>query len=150
VTKREVVDGCENAKEENMPKGDETILLAEDEDELRNVVKRFLEHLGFNVLVASNAEEAIDIERNFDGKIDLMLLDIVMPGMNGPDLWEVISAKRKNMKAVFITGYATESAVKRAVDKEYHIITKPFNMIDLVTGIRSSLDEDVSHNTNSI
>lgn len=127
---------------EELPRCDGTILLAEDEDELRNVIKRFLEHLGCTVLAASTAEEALEIERDYEDEIDLVLSDIVLPGMNGTDLWECIRKRRKHSKGIFITGYANEEAVKKAVERDCNIITKPFNMIKLVKEIRRVLDDE--------
>jgi len=148
-TEKEVPSDKSEPVLDELPRCDETVLLAEDEDELRNVIKRFLEHLGCKVLVASTAEEALDIENDYEGDIDLMISDIIMPGMNGTDLWDRISSRRKDIKAVFITGYANEEAVKQGVSKGYNILTKPFNMIRLVKEIRKTLDDGDKSNVES-
>jgi two-component system, cell cycle sensor histidine kinase and response regulator CckA len=132
------------AHRSDLPRCSETILLAEDEADLRDVIRRFLEHLGCTVLVASSAEEAIEIEANYSENIDLLLLDIIMPGMNGPDLWEYLQTKRDGVKAIFITGYENENAVGQALEQGCHIVMKPFNMFKLVAEIRAIMDAEQS------
>ena len=94
-------------------KGTETVLLVEDADALRKLARSFLADHGFHVLAAPNGEAAVEITKSHNGGIDLLLTDVVMPGMNGRCLADQLLAKWPALKVIFISGY-TDSFISRA------------------------------------
>ncbi len=122
--------------------GTETILLVEDEDGVRALASRVLQMRGYRVLVARDSEDAIHISDEDPGRIQLMVTDVVMPGMNGRDLARHLAAKRPNMKVLYLSGY-TESAVFRhgVLEPETAFLQKPFAPEELVRKVREVLDK---------
>jgi DNA-binding NtrC family response regulator len=84
----------------------DTILLIEDEEMVMGPTRLLLERLGYRVLGAGTGEEAISISRNFDGRIDLAILDILLPDMNGKALYPLLMEARPNLKVIVCTGYS--------------------------------------------
>jgi two-component system cell cycle sensor histidine kinase/response regulator CckA len=125
--------------------GSETILHVEDSEMLRPLVKRTLGRRGYNVLSAANAEEAIEIAKTEEGKIDLVLTDIVMPGLNGRELADILLPLYPNLRVLFTSGYPADVVIREGIaEDEVHFIEKPFLAKDLVAKVRSILDEDVA------
>ncbi|OGR68757.1 MAG: hypothetical protein A2081_05055 [Elusimicrobia bacterium GWC2_61_19] len=122
-------------------RGSETILVAEDDDGVRGFALRALRESGYTVLEARDAEEAVRIwEKNTD-KIDLVLSDTVMPGMNGHELYEMISKHCPGMKVIFMSGYIdTELADIRLTVNNLAFLQKPVSADDLVKKVREVLD----------
>jgi two-component system cell cycle sensor histidine kinase/response regulator CckA len=116
--------------------GNETILLAEDEAGIRTMTKVYLEGLGYRVLEAGDGAEAIERSQEYSGVIDLILTDILMPGVRGDIAVEEIRKSRPGTKAIFISGYTDQSA-QREVDD---ILFKPFEFPELGRKIRAVLD----------
>lgn len=116
------------------------ILLAEDEEELRKVLYHFLSEIGYEIFEASNGEEAIRIFLNRQKDIDLIILDLMMPEMNGIDVYRNIRFYNSNIPCVVITGY-NEELVGKYVEKDKRIvfIRKPFNLKDLEKIIQSTI-----------
>jgi PAS domain S-box-containing protein len=122
--------------------GTETILIAEDEPDLRELVRIFLEGYGYKVLEAGSAEQAIQMADGFAGPIDLLLTDVIMPGMSGPRLAEDLLGKRPQTKIVYMTGYTDDMVVQHKVlDPGVRLLQKPFGKIELALKVRSTLDE---------
>jgi PAS domain S-box-containing protein len=121
--------------------GSETILLVEDSEPLRKLTRGFLESHGFPVLVAQDGEEALQVEGRHAGKIDLLLTDVVMPGMNGRVLAERLMAKRPGTRVLYISGY-TDSfiAVQGALAHNMVLLHKPFTEEALIRKVREVLD----------
>ena len=108
--------------------GSETIILVEDEDAVRVLVQRVLETKGYKVLVASGPEEAAQICDRYEGPIDLLLTDVVMPTMSGHQLAEHLSFSRPQMKVLYMSGYTDDKVLLRGVlESAAHFIQKPFN-----------------------
>jgi len=127
--------------EEAMLGGSETILLAEDEPDLRELTRIFLEGYGYKVLAASSAEQAIQTAEIFKEKIDLLLTDVIMPGMSGRQLAEKILGTRAQTKVVYMTGYTDDMVVQHKVlEPGVKLLQKPFTKIDLALKVRSTLD----------
>jgi len=121
--------------------GTETILVAEDEPDLRELAHIFLEGYGYKVLEASSAEQAIQIADDFNGPIDLLLTDVIMPGLSGAQLAEDILSKRPRTKIVYMTGYTDDMVVQHKVlEPGVMLLQKPFSKIDLALKVRSVLD----------
>jgi len=123
--------------------GSETILLVEDAESLRKLTRSFLESHGFQVLVAQNGEEAIQVEARHSGKIDLLLTDVVMPGMNGRVLSERLLPKQPGMRVLYISGYTDSFIVGHGVlERGMVLLHKPFTEDALIGKVREVLDRE--------
>jgi len=119
----------------------ETILLADDEDPVREFVRIVLERNGYRVLVARNGAEALRVSGTFDGPIHLMLADVVMPELGGPEAAERLHRLRPDMKVLFLSGYSNQVVARDhdgAFGKAY--LQKPFTMDALSRKVREVLD----------
>lgn len=122
--------------------GSETVLLVEDEDDVRNLLERFLTRLGYSVLIASGPGSAIELVNSHQGTIDLLLSDVIMPGMNGPDMARRLTALRPQLRLLYMSGYTDEAILHHGVlDSAVNFIGKPFTIEQLSTAIRRALDE---------
>jgi two-component system, cell cycle sensor histidine kinase and response regulator CckA len=118
----------------------ETVLLVEDEDTLRAVVKRMLTTGGYQVLEASNGAAALRLARTAGTRIDLVVSDIVMPQMSGRELARQLSAERPALPVLFMTGYSEEAAVDLQAGSP-RVIQKPFGGAALLSKVRRLLDQ---------
>ena len=118
----------------------ETVLLVEDEHSLRRLVQRVLERAGYQVLAASNGAEAREQFAQHRGSIDLLLTDIVMPGVSGPDLFRSLTAKHPALRVVYMSGY-TEEAIERQAEHDHGrpFVQKPFTAAALVEAVGDAL-----------
>ncbi|MDP8206921.1 MAG: PAS domain S-box protein [Candidatus Electryonea clarkiae] len=122
--------------------GAETILVAEDDDEVREIIVDSLKEFGYNVLEAVNGKVAFDLCESLDFKIDILLLDVVMPELSGPEMVEHLLERKINLKRLFMSGYPLETMVSRkSLSKDDPYIQKPFSPSDLAQRIREILDE---------
>ena len=122
-------------------RGDETILVAEDAEPLRKLARSILEGHGFQVLTASSGEEAMQVASNFQGKIHLLLTDIVMPGMNGRVLGENLLGKHPGMKVLYMSGYTDSFIAGHGVLEEgTHLLHKPFTEEILIAKVSEVLN----------
>jgi len=120
--------------------GGATVLLVEDEPALLTMSARILRHLGYTVLVAASAARAIELCDAHPGRIDVLLTDVVMPGMNGWDLASRLQERRPGLHCVFMSGYPSEDmSVSRVIADGGGFIQKPFSAAVLASGIRSAL-----------
>jgi PAS domain S-box-containing protein len=118
--------------------GHETILVAEDEAVVRDMVVAVLERTGYRVVVASTGEEAVRLIDRMGEEIDLLLSDVVMPGMSGPDLYDRARRTRPDLKAIFMSGY-TALAIGRPIPAGITLIEKPFSATRLNEAVRKAL-----------
>ncbi len=123
-------------------RGNETILLVEDEPNLRNMGRLYLESEGYTVLEASDGAAAIQLANAHPGPIHLLLTDVIMPGMHGHELANHILARRPEMKVLYMSGY-TENAIghKGTLDAGITLLQKPFPLPTLKATVRKVLDE---------
>ncbi len=122
-------------------KGDETILVVEDKSDILDIIKTVLEHNGYTVLVTESPKEAVSIAADYPGKIDLIITDVVMPGMNGRELHEKLLSIRKEMKCLFMSGYTADVIADHGVIEEgINFIQKPFSLSFFMEKIRKILD----------
>jgi two-component system cell cycle sensor histidine kinase/response regulator CckA len=119
--------------------GNEGVLLAEDEETIRRLVGEVLMRSGYKVFAASNGDEAIRLLTQHEGEIDLLLTDVVMPGMSGPDLARAASRLKPSLRVLFTSGYTNEPD-EAFEDPDVEFIGKPFSPQALVTKVREVLD----------
>jgi two-component system cell cycle sensor histidine kinase/response regulator CckA len=121
--------------------GTETILVVEDEESLRKVAKRALAAGGYTVLTASEGREALRIAAQHPGEIQLLLTDVVMPGMDGRTLAQELSKRRSAIKVLYMSGYTDDAVVHHGVlEAGTHFLSKPFTAVDLARKVREVLD----------
>src|SRR5579862_433102 len=121
--------------------GKETILIVEDEPDLRELTRVFLEGYGYKVLQAASAEQAIQVADGFSERIDLLLTDVIMPGLSGRQLAEAILRSRPQTKIVYMTGYTDDMVVQHKVlEPGVNLLQKPFGRVELALKVRSTLD----------
>ncbi len=121
--------------------GTETILVVEDDPNVRVLVRNVLEDFGYSIVEASNADEAIEYAINRQGQIDLLLTDVIMPNMNGKELSEKLSTKYPAIKTLYMSGYPGDTIGQHGILKEgTPFIEKPFSVDDLALKIRFVLD----------
>ena len=124
------------------PGGAETILVAEDEAPVREVMCEFLRSLGYTVLAAGSGQQALSIASQHDGDIDLLLTDVVMPKMSGRELASLLGDLRPGLKTIFMSGYTDDSVLRHGVQAlEVAWIQKPFGMTTLAREVRDALDK---------
>ncbi|MBK5295589.1 MAG: response regulator [Vicinamibacteria bacterium] len=122
-------------------KGTETILVAEDEDGVRSLTREVLEKYGYRVLEAANGEEALVVADQHAGPVDLLLSDVVMPRMGGPELAQALLQRRPTVKVLYMSGYTDHPMVRRGVvDAGVAFLQKPFTPTLLVSRIRELLE----------
>ncbi|HWY20583.1 MAG TPA: ATP-binding protein [Candidatus Acidoferrum sp.] len=121
--------------------GTETVLLVEDEANLRYLARQFLEKQGYRVIDAADGAVAMQIAVAHEGVIHLLLTDVIMPGMNGRELAQHISEIRPNVKVLYMSGY-TENVIGRngTLDAGVRLLQKPFTLRDLKSKVREVLD----------
>lgn len=121
--------------------GSETILLVEDEANLRYLARQYLEKQGYKVIEAADGAVAMQIAVAHEGTIHLLLTDVIMPGMNGRELAQRLSEIRPNIKILYMSGY-TENVVGHngTLDTGVRLLQKPFNLRDLKIKVREVLD----------
>jgi PAS domain S-box-containing protein len=124
-----------------VPNGTETILLVEDEDSLREVTRLYLVNKGYSVLMASNADAAIAATKEEPGAIDLLLTDVVLPGISGVKLAQRLTADNAGMRVLFVSGYTADAVMHHGGHAEdFAFLSKPFSLSTLAKRIRSVLD----------
>ena len=138
---REVFLEAEEEGPVTAPGGSETILIADDDENIRKFVKELLEKYGYTVLEAKDGEEAVSKFMNNRDRIQLVLLDVIMPRKSGKEAFEEIRAIQPKIKALFFSGY-TEDIIqrKRILEEKLPLIHKPVKPLELLTKIRECLD----------
>jgi two-component system, cell cycle sensor histidine kinase and response regulator CckA len=123
----------------SLPRGHETILIAEDEELVRRPVIQILQSAGYRVLAAAHGREAVELLRRHPGTVELALLDVVMPELGGPETWKYLSKERPQLRVLFTSGYADERFRDR-LPPDAEVIDKPFRAEELLRRIRAKLD----------
>jgi DNA-binding NtrC family response regulator len=128
--------------EQKLPRGTETVLLAEDEGPLLKIAREILKRQGYRVLAARTPGEALLLAENHEGEIHLLLTDVVMPEMNGLRLLEKLRAERPALKCLFMSGYTADVVAHHGVlDEGVNFIEKPFSLVALAQKVREVLDK---------
>ncbi|MEA2639665.1 MAG: hypothetical protein QOF51_1059 [Chloroflexota bacterium] len=125
------------------PGGSETVLIAEDEPGVRRLAAAVLESVGYTVLIASQAAEAIEVALQHHGPIDLLLTDIVMPGLSGRELAQRLRHLRPGVKVLYMSGYTPDVAVRHGVlEATMAYLQKPFTPVALAQRVREVLEAE--------
>jgi PAS domain S-box-containing protein len=124
--------------------GRETLLLVEDEEQVRRLARTILQQHGYTVLEARNGQEALRVAEQRSGAIDLLVSDVVMPEMNGHQLYRRLSNIRPGLKVLFMSGY-TDSALFRngVLENDFPLVLKPFSPDVLLRHVRDMLDQEI-------
>jgi two-component system cell cycle sensor histidine kinase/response regulator CckA len=126
---------------DTVARGTETILVVEDDEVVRDFVTNMLEALGYRVLAAEDSDHGIEVAKTFEGEIDLLLTDVVMPRMNGRELYEMLRRTRSGIRVLFMSGYTTNVIGHQCViDEGVPFIAKPFTIHSIAQKIRNVLD----------
>lgn len=121
--------------------GKETVLVVEDEDAIREVMRRMLTRHGYEVILAESGAEAIAIAEDRSRKIDLVITDVVMPGMLGREITERISALRPETRLIYMSGYAQAVLDSRGrLEPGRSLVEKPFSEMELLAAVREALE----------
>ena len=124
----------------SLARGTETVLLAEDEQDVREVAREFLESAGYTVLQAPGGEAALEIAAAHPGAIDLLITDMVMPGMSGQELARKVRSVRDGICVIYMSGYSEHAAGEAAkCDAAAAVLTKPFSRTVLLRTVRDIL-----------
>jgi two-component system cell cycle sensor histidine kinase/response regulator CckA len=128
-------------KKEELPQGSETILIVEDDEDVRKLAARVLEKQGYTVLVASQGSDALSLCGEYKKPIHLVLCDVVMPGMGGRELTDRLTSFHPEMKLLYMSGYTENAVVHHGILIEgMNYIQKPFTVEGLVRKVREALD----------
>jgi len=123
-----------------IPKGTETVLLREDEQDVREIAREFLESGGYKVFEAKDADEAVNLARQHAGAIDLLVTDMVMPGLTGQELAVQLQHEYPGLRIVFMSGYSEHAATEMAnADPSVRLLNKPFSRGALLRAVREVL-----------
>jgi nitrogen-specific signal transduction histidine kinase/CheY-like chemotaxis protein len=121
--------------------GDETLLVVEDDDGVRQLVIELLQGRGYDVLAARGGHEALELARAHAGSIALLITDVVMPGMNGRELSEQLIAESPGVKALFTSGYPADTVIRHGItEARFAFIQKPYSAEELLRAVRVALD----------
>jgi signal transduction histidine kinase/ActR/RegA family two-component response regulator len=125
-----------------IPRGTETVLLSEDEQDVREVAREFLESGGYTVLEAPSGEEALQLSAKHQGKIALLITDMVMPGIRGQELAARLQRERHDLRVLYMSGYSEHSAADESqTENPVRMLTKPFSRGALLRTVRELLNE---------
>ena len=123
-----------------MVNGTETVLLVDDEEIVLGVGKQMLQRLGYSVKTAGSGQEAVDVFKNSPDDVDLVLLDMIMPGMEAGDIYDKLKAINPAIKVLLSSGYSLDQKASAIIDRGCNgFIQKPFNMKSLEEKIEEIL-----------
>jgi two-component system cell cycle sensor histidine kinase/response regulator CckA len=133
-------DAAQSAASASPVTGQETLLIVEDDDAVRDLIAKTLGRLGYTVLAVSSGQAALEESEKFGKKIDLMISDLVMPGMSGRDLARLLVRTQPYLRVLYISGYADEAIVREAsTERRASFLAKPFSPDELEQAVRRAL-----------
>jgi two-component system cell cycle sensor histidine kinase/response regulator CckA len=135
-----VVRAFAPARRPDQLSGTETVLVCEDDDLVRNLVETMLTENGYRVLAAARPDEALKFAGAHDEPIQILVTDVVMPQMSGPELVDKLQAARPELEVLFLSGYSAETVRLRALRDGAAFLQKPFDDVALLQRIRGLLD----------
>jgi CheY-like chemotaxis protein len=122
-------------------RGSETVLVAEDEDGVRELLRKVLTEFGYTVLTARHGRDALMVAGDRSGGVDLLVTDVVMPEMSGRELAETLRDHQPDLKVLYISGYTDDEVVQRGISgSEVAFLRKPFASEEFVRRVRGVLD----------
>ena len=123
--------------------GSETVLIVEDDDSLRNLAEKALQQQGYRTLVAENGEDALEVSKEYEGSIDLMITDVVMPKMGGKEAADRLQPLYPQMKVIYMSGYTDNAIVRHGVLRPgLNFLEKPFTPEGLARKVREELNSE--------
>ena len=123
-----------------MDEAKKTILVVDDEPEVRKLVGAVVGQSGYTALTADSGEHALTLVKNLKEPLELLITDVIQPGMSGPMLADRLTALQPDLKVLYISGYDNTHVVQKyVVEKGHALLTKPFNIEDLRTKVRTLL-----------
>jgi two-component system cell cycle sensor histidine kinase/response regulator CckA len=123
-------------------KGTETVLVVEDQEGIRDIVRETLRRNGYQVLIAADGDEALQMARAYPDPIHLLVTDLIMPNIGGRELAQRLTPLRPEMKVLFMSGYSEHSALEiEATSQSASVLQKPFSLDALARNVRRVLDE---------
>ncbi|HBY62751.1 MAG TPA: hypothetical protein DEH78_23250 [Solibacterales bacterium] len=131
----------EGIAQERPPRPAVTVLVVEDEPGIRSLVRKHLERQGYTVLDAASGEEALQVSAAHRQPLELLITDVVMPKITGPDLLRRLRAQRPELKAIFISGYADDPAVHKLAEGSGGFLQKPFSLVALSKAVKDALGQ---------
>jgi CheY-like chemotaxis protein len=141
---RQVPPVCAQPAAEAVSSGTETILMVEDEAIVRELACRVLRAIGYTVLTAAHPDKALALSAQHDGHIDLLITDILMPGMRGVDLAEQIARSRPGIGVLYISGYTKDIVSDQGVTgTNWAFLPKPFTPTSLARKVREALGQAI-------
>ncbi len=144
----EDLEGKQISVAETMVEGSETVLVVEDEPSILRLTESVLERLGYTVITTHSPLKAIDLITRYERPIDLLITDVVMPGMNGQELMARIEELVPNVKVLFISGYTADAMAHRGfLANDIHFLQKPFSNKTLAEKVRTVLDQSALTNS---
>ena len=130
-----------SSKPSSLPRGGETILVAEDDPQARDSTRALLEYLGYDVICGGDVEDVIRLAVDADRTIQLLLTDVIMPRMNGVQVYERLRGHLPALRVVYMSGYASDAVTRHGVlDEGIAFLQKPFTLSELAEKVRSMLD----------
>lgn len=132
---------ADTRSERRPPTGRETVLLAEDEAEVRQVIGSLLENNGYQVIIAVDGEHALERYLEYEEFVDLLILDVIMPRKNGKQVYDIISRTRQDIKTIFVSGYTADIVEQKGIPATCHLMSKPFSPDAFLWKVRDVLDE---------
>jgi DNA-binding response OmpR family regulator len=119
-----------------------TVLVVDDEEDLRDIMRRMLDRRGFATLVAGDVDQALAACRDHDGPIDVLVTDLGLPGASGAELSRAAAAVRPDLRIIYISGLPKDIAVSKGlIDDDALLVRKPFTSEVLIEAIRSVIGE---------
>ncbi|MEN8136413.1 MAG: response regulator [Thermodesulfobacteriota bacterium] len=121
---------------------DRTVLVVDDEVLVLEIVEAFIEQLGHKVLLATSGHEALEVAKAYDGKVDLLLTDVIMPNMNGLELADIVVTNNPDIKVLFMSGCLQPAIHSRNTPRfQNGFVKKPFSSKTLINHIKKALNE---------
>jgi two-component system, cell cycle sensor histidine kinase and response regulator CckA len=142
TVKKKTTQIKDHAPQDGLYCGAETILLVEDEEDVRLLAEQALKELGYHLLIAGDGAQGLQTARSYEKKIDLLLADVIMPNMSGRELGEKIGKFHPDTKICYMSGYTDDAIVRHGVlEKGVYLLQKPFSLHTLAKKVREVLDD---------
>ncbi|MCC5846494.1 MAG: response regulator [Verrucomicrobia bacterium] len=139
-----MLDLPEELKATPLPTGTETVLMVEDEDGVRRMGVRMIESLGYKILLAKDGEEGVRVAEEYEGTIDLIVTDVVMPNLSGPEMIDRLRLSKGHIPHLYVSGFTMDKLKEHgADDSEQNLLRKPYNRETLARRMRQILDGQV-------